>query len=506
MRRALALAVLLVLVTAHPAVALSVTQTIPVGPQPFGVAAAGGGLVYVANNGASTISIIDTTTNAVTGTVVVGRGPGEVATDPAAGRAYVGNFTDGTVSVVDMAARSTIATLATGGLGVAVDPGLRRLYVTVTVPAQLTVFDTTTLQQVATVPAPSGTFWWAVAVDPVRHLGYLGDLAGHGVTVVDLTTNAMVTTIDVGGPVRFALATDPSRGRVFAATDTAPGRLLVIDATTNAVVRTATVGDFPSHIAPASASAVYVTDLGSNDLANVDPGTGAVVRVALGSKPAGLAIVGSATYVALNGTSSVAVLGNSAPVVDRVAISPAQPRTNDTLTATVTARDADGDALTYAYQWIRNGADISGATAATLDLSVAGNGDRGDAIAVRVTASDGALTSAPVRSAAVVIADTAPVATVALGTTTPTTHTILVATATASDADRDALSFTYVWKVNGVVRQTTFTTATSDSFDLGQPGNGNKGDVVTVELTPSDGTLSGLAATASATIVAGRGR
>ena len=504
MLRALAVAVLLVLATAYPAVALSVTQTIPVGQQPFGVAAAGGGLVYVANNGASTISIIDTATNAVTGTVAVGRGPGEVATDPAAGRAYVGNFTDGTVSVVDMAARSTIATLATGGLGVAVDAGLARLYVTA--PAQLTVFDTTTLQQVATVPAPSGTGWWAVAVDPVRHLGYLGDLAGHGVTVLDLTTNAVVTTIDVGGPVRFALATDPARGRVFAGTDTAPGRLLVIDATTNAVVRMATVGDFPSHLAPASASAVYVTDLGSNDLASVDPGTGAVTHVAVGPRPAGLAIVGSTTYVALNGTSSVAVLGNSAPVVDSVTVSPAQPKTNDALTATVTAHDADRDALTYAYQWIRNGADISGAIGATLDLSVAGNGDRGDAIAVRATASDGALTSAPVTSTAVVIADTAPMATVALNTTTPTTHTILVAMATASDADRDAITFTYLWKVNGVARQTTLTAATSDSFDLGQPGNGNRGDVVTIELTPGDGTLSGLAATASATIVAGRGR
>jgi len=95
---------------------------------------------------------------------------------------------------------------------------------------------------------------------------------------------------------------------------------------------------------------------------------------------------------------------------------------------------------------------------------------------------------------------------VALSTTTPTTHAVLVASVTASDADGDALTFTYVWKVNGVTKQTTTTAATSDSFDLGQPGNGNKGDVVTVELTPSDGTLSGATATASATIVAGRGR
>jgi len=499
MRRAVVLAALLVLLSARPAAALSVTQMIAVGSQPFGIAAAGG-LVYVANNGGSTVSIIDSASNTVTGTIAVGSGPGEIATDPAAGRAYVGNFNDGTVSVVDTASRSTIATLSPGGLGVAVDPGLARLYVVV--PSQVSVIDTTTLQRVATITAPTGTGWWSVAVDPQRHVGYLGDLAGHGVTVIDLATNTIVTTVDVGGPVRFALATDPARGRVYAATDTAPGRLSVIDAGTNTVVRTATVGDSPSHIAPVSASAIYVTDLGSNDLATVDPNTGAVTRIAIGSRPAGLATVGSSTYVALNGASSVAVLGNSAPVVDTVTVSPLDPKTNDMLTASVTAHDADGDALTYAYQWTKNGSDIAGATSSTLDLSVAGNGDRGDSIAVRVTASDGVATSTPVTSSPVVIADSAPVATVSLNTTTPTTQTVLVATVTASDADGDALSFTYVWKVNGVTRRITATTATSDSFDLGKPGNGNKGDVVTVDVTVSDGTLTATAG-ASATVAGG---
>jgi len=48
------------------------------------------------------------------------------------------------------------------------------------------------------------------------------------------------------------------------------------------------------------------------------------------------------------------------------------------------------------------------------------------------------------------------------------------------------------------------TASTTDSFDLGRPGNGNKGDLVTVELTAFDGALSGSTATADVTI--GRGR
>jgi len=198
------------------------------------------------------------------------------------------------------------------------------------------------------------------------------------------------------------------------------------------------------------------------------------------------------------------VVTDSAPVVDSVTVTPSSARTSDLLRVSSTGHDADGgDAVTFGYQWTRNGVDIAGATGSSLDLSVAGNGDRGDSVAVRVAASDGTLTSVPMSSAPVVIADTAPVATVAFNTTAPTTQTVLVATATASDADGEALTFTYVWKVNGVTRRTTVTGATSDSFDLGKPGNGNKDDLVTVELAASDGTLTAALASASATI--GRG-
>ena len=50
------------------------------------------------------------------------------------------------------------------------------------------------------------------------------------------------------------------------------------------------------------------------------------------------------------------------------------------MTANVTSHDAEGSTLTTAYQWTRNGTDISGATGSTLNLATAGNGDRGDLI------------------------------------------------------------------------------------------------------------------------------
>ncbi len=63
---------------------------------------------------------------------------------------------------------------------------------------------------------------------------------------------------------------------------------------------------------------------------------------------------------------------NTPPVVDSVSITQSAPRTNDTLSASVTSHDPDGDALTTAYQWSRNGTDIPGASGSTLDLRAPG--------------------------------------------------------------------------------------------------------------------------------------
>jgi fibronectin type 3 domain-containing protein len=192
---------------------------------------------------------------------------------------------------------------------------------------------------------------------------------------------------------------------------------------------------------------------------------------------------------------------NQAPVVDSVSIDQASPRTNDTLSVTVQSHDPDGDAVTSSYQWRVNGADIPGATGPTLNLSGAGNGDRGDQVSVRVTASDGSARSAPLTSSPVTVGDTAPSATVSLSDPAPPTNAVLTATATPADADSDPVTLTYVWKVNGTVQKTTSgTSSTTDTFDLSVPGHGDAGDTVTVEVTPSDGTLSGSPASASATV------
>ena len=183
------------------------------------------------------------------------------------------------------------------------------------------------------------------------------------------------------------------------------------------------------------------------------------------------------------------------------------PLTNDVLTATATKSDADGDPVSLTYVWQVNGVTkrtFTSATALTdtFDLGLPGNGDRGDTITVEVTPTDGILNGTTVTDTAVV-ADTAPVATVSLNTHVPRTNGVLTATATTSDADGDPVSLTFVWEVNGTIKQTDASVTTlTDAFDLGQLGSVEPGDVITVAVTPNDGMLNGATVTDSGTVVA----
>ena len=102
---------------------------------------------------------------------------------------------------------------------------------------------------------------------------------------------------------------------------------------------------------------------------------------------------------------------NSTPVEGTVGLSPGSPRTSQTVTASPAGfRDPDGDALIYQYKWFRNGTAIPGATAAALDLSAPGAGDRGDALKVDVTATDTHGAMSDPASGTATVANTAPAA------------------------------------------------------------------------------------------------
>ena len=104
---------------------------------------------------------------------------------------------------------------------------------------------------------------------------------------------------------------------------------------------------------------------------------------------------------------------NQAPVIDSVTMNQSSPKTNDTLSATVTSHDPEGSPVTYSYQWLKGGVAISGATNAHAEPVGSEQREQGRSrSACAFVGSDGSLSAARSRSSSVTVANTAPTATV----------------------------------------------------------------------------------------------
>ena len=483
---------------------------IPVGAGPFGVAAAAG-RVYVTNNRAGTLSVIDAATELVVGTIPVAAGPGMIAVDASRGRAWVSSFDTASTQVVDLALGTVVATVAAGGLGVDIDRGAGRVYAASS--GSLTVIDADTNAIVAIVQAPlifGG--WWGVAVNSVSHRVYVTDVSHDALVVIDGGSNAILATIPMTPtPSRFGIAVDETSGYVYvaswpSATFFTTGTLRVIDGATNSIV-----ASFPMYT---PSLGVAIDPARHRAYATNSSGTGRAVAIfdtstltylglhATGWGPAGVAVdAGSGkVFVANPSDDSVSVIPatNQVPVIDSLAITPASPTTVDILTPQIVARDSSGQPTDSAhYEWRRNGDLVS--LGLTLDLSTIGYGDKGDVITVTAVARDQVSESAPA-SASVTIVDSPPTVSVTLSSTSPRSRDTLFATAVPSDLDGDPVLLTYVWRVNGTVRQTTTTTtSTTSTFDLSR-GTAINRDVVTVEVTPIANGVTGSSATATAIV------
>jgi YVTN family beta-propeller protein len=106
---------------------------ITVGNTPRGVAVTPDGTkAYVTNFNHDTVSVINTTTNAVDATITVGSSPSGVASSPDGTKVYVANFSSDNVSVINTTtnAVSLITGLGLGPNAVAVSPDGTKAYVT----------------------------------------------------------------------------------------------------------------------------------------------------------------------------------------------------------------------------------------------------------------------------------------------------------------------------------------------------------------------------------------
>lgn len=185
---------------------------------------------------------------------------------------------------------------------------------------------------------------------------------------------------------------------------------------------------------------------------------------------------------------------NSTPSILSASISPTLAYTDTNLTAAPSGwSDVDGDSPQYRYQWKRNGVNISGATQSTL---TADNFNKQDNISCEVTPWDGSNAGTARLSNTVSIQNSVPsIASVSISPVKAYTNTLLTAIPSGwADADGDSPGYRYQWKKNGVnLSGATSSTLAGSNFD--------KGDTVSCQVTPWDGSAAGVAKLSNEVII-----
>jgi subtilisin-like proprotein convertase family protein/BMFP domain-containing protein YqiC/DNA-directed RNA polymerase subunit RPC12/RpoP/translation initiation factor IF-1 len=182
--------------------------------------------------------------------------------------------------------------------------------------------------------------------------------------------------------------------------------------------------------------------------------------------------------------SSSVLVKNSPPVINTAFISPDPAFKSNDLTAGVSSfSDLDGDTVLATYQWYKNGTPISGATSSVLSKTYL---NKMANITVKITPTDGGVESGTPFNVSIVISNSKPsVSSVSITPSTAYTSTDLTATpSTWVDDDGDSELYYYKWYKNDtiIVGQTNSTL---------KRGNFSKGDKISVEITPYDGSENG---------------
>jgi len=194
-----------------------------------------------------------------------------IAITPDGARAYVTNFIDDTVSVIDTKTNNVMTAISVGKGPTDLALSGSRAYVANALSGGVSVIGTATNKVIATIPIggrPSGIAASDTAV-------YVANYADDSVSVIDISTNKVVATIKVGnGPLALALTPDGSKLLVA---NSRSDDVSIIETANNTVMATISVGDRPISIA-ISGTRAYVVNNYSDNISVIDTNANSVVK------------------------------------------------------------------------------------------------------------------------------------------------------------------------------------------------------------------------------------
>ena len=204
---------------------------------------------YVTNLDDGTVSVINPATNTAVATISVGSGPSSIAVTPDGAHVYVLNALDNTVSVIATATNTVVGSPIPVGPtlnppfilpgGIAINPSGSRVYVVNNVDNSVSVIATATNKVVGS-PIPVGSSPTGIAITPDGAHVYVSNLLDGTVSLIATATNTVVDTFPVGTPgssLPAGLAITPDGSHVYVAIF-AGSEVDVIATATNMVVAT----------------------------------------------------------------------------------------------------------------------------------------------------------------------------------------------------------------------------------------------------------------------------
>lgn len=275
-----------------------VIEQIDVAKRPLRMSIAGD-MLYIANIGEPSVSVINTTTDRTVRTINTTGAASALYAIPQLGKLYVSIFEGGRVEVYDLKTYNFIknitlpgatvdfwsnprdnddvhVTFLTGGVSMEYNPATGMLYVAVYNHDHIEVIDTRTDTAVKTIDVPARPF--TVKADPEAKMILVASLAGDRLSFISTDTNEVIGSLDTG-TAPWGLDIDTSR-HVAYVTHRGSYYVAAVDIPTRQVIAKIPVTDIAQAIAVDSDEhKVYFSFLEKQDIVKVNGETNEIETV-----------------------------------------------------------------------------------------------------------------------------------------------------------------------------------------------------------------------------------
>ncbi len=270
----------------------AVAATVPIGIHPMQLAYdSARGELFVANQSGAGVVVVSTSTGKVVKVIPTLSNPFAVAYDPVKGEIFVSDVLAGDISVISDSTDNLVANISSGGFGpegIAYDSQKGELFVSC-IGGGISVINVTTEAVVARIGASFGE--QGIVYDPGTGEIYAVNQDYNNVSVINDTTNKVVSNIAVGTYPNEWMAYDPAQGEIFVS-NTGSSNVSVISDTLHKVVASIPLPADPTgisydpaqnaivvgHVVNSTPVVSYLSDTTYASLGSVDIGYGDVYQ------------------------------------------------------------------------------------------------------------------------------------------------------------------------------------------------------------------------------------